>query len=364
MAVPPSVCGRVTVQVLEEPAASADGAHTTDRTPGAVVKLITASCHELLSDALSRAVWSAAIGAALIENVRVVVPAGTVTVAGTIRDALSLVRLTVPPELVHSVTVHVPAPSGPSVVGAQEIDVTRAGDVRSMGMLTENPFSDAVTVASSSAVIVPAVTTKAAVVAPAAMTAAAGAASEALLLDRLTEAPPLLDRLTEHVACSPLCSAMGEHVSDVITIAGVKLIVTVREDPFTDAATVTVCSPGRTLAAVTVNVAVVAPAATVTDPGANSNELLLEMVSDPLPALDSVTVHVLEPDDDRVAGVQASDVIVIGTFRGRDVDMDEPFSAAVIVADCSVLTLLIVTTNVATVALIPTETDCGTVAAG
>ena len=41
--VPPCVSGRVTVQVLEEPAIRAEGAQTSDRTPGSIVRLTTAA---------------------------------------------------------------------------------------------------------------------------------------------------------------------------------------------------------------------------------------------------------------------------------------------------------------------------------
>jgi len=171
---------------------------------------------------------------------RVLDPAGTVTLPGTISVALSLLTLIVPPAVVASVTAHVADPSCARVVGAHESEMTRVGVARSIGMLREDPLRDAVSIAFWSAVTLPAITTKDVAVAPDATSADVGAVNKALLVDSFTDALPLFDTVTVHVALSPVCSPMDEHVSDVITTACVRLMDAVREDPFSDAVMVAV----------------------------------------------------------------------------------------------------------------------------
>jgi len=110
-----------------------------------------------------------------------------------------------------------------------------------------------------------------------------------------------------------------------------------------------------------VKVTVVAPEATATDAGRESDALLLEIATPPPPVLDRVTVQVLEPALVTVEGLQTSDVIVTGVLSVSEVDRDDPFSMAVMVADWSVVTTLRVARNVAAVALGGTDTDAGTV---
>ena len=232
---PPCVCGRVAVQVLEEPAMRAEGAHTSDRTPAAVVRLNAAACQDVPSVALIVALWSVVRMPALTAKDRVVDPAGTATVPGALRAALSLVMPTVPPATVESVTVQVPDPSCARVGGVHDNEIRRDGVVRSSGRLREAPLSDAVNVAFPSAVMVPAVTTNDAVVEPGTIWADAGAVNKLLLVDSVTEAAPLLDTVAVQVVLSPVCKTMGEHVSIVMMTVGVKVIEALREDPLSDA---------------------------------------------------------------------------------------------------------------------------------
>ena len=86
--------------------------------------------------------------------------------------------------------------------------------------------------------------------------------------------------------------------------------------------------------AVTVNVAVVAPDATVTEVGVVSNALLSDNVTAvaAVAAFDRVTVQVLLAAEFRLVGEHASDVSVTGATKLIVAVCDTPLSVAVTVA--------------------------------
>jgi hypothetical protein len=255
--------------------------------------------------------------------------------------------LTMPPAVVESVTLHVADPSGPSIVGLHESDVIRVRVKRSIKMLRDDPaLSDAVIVAFPSASIVPADTVKDALDPPEVTSTDVGTDKSALSVDSLTDRLPVLESVTVQFARSPLCNDVVEHVSDVIMTALVNENVADREDPFNDAVTVAIWSMGTTAPTFAVKVALVAPEATETDAGTDSNALLLATATVPPPVLDRVTVHVVAPPTETVVGEQASDVMVIGMLKMSVVALEEPFSIAVIVADWSPVAPLTAMRNV------------------
>ena len=81
--------------------------------------------------------------------------------------------------------------------------------------------------------------------------------------------------------------------------------------PFNVAVSVAVWSDAI-VPAVAVNVAVVDPAATVTDPGTVSAAVLLDSVTVPPPVFVSVTVQLLVPPLLSVAGVHDNELTVTG----------------------------------------------------
>ena len=87
--------------------------------------------------------------------------------------------------------------------------------------------------------------------------------------------------------------------------------------------------------AVTLNVADVAPAATATDAGVVSSELLSDSVTVVLAvaALLNVTVQVLTALEPRVVGVQASDESVTAAARLMVAVFETPLIVAVTTAD-------------------------------
>jgi len=116
--------------------------------------------------------------------------------------------------------------------------------------------------------------------------------------------------------------------------------------------------------AVAVNVALLAPAPTVTDEGTVSSVLLSDTATAVPPAgaaPESVTVHVLLPDELRLAGEQLNDVSDTGTIRLIAAVRDTLPSVAVTVALPLDVIVPAVAVNVAVVAPAPTVTDEGTV---
>ena len=87
--------------------------------------------------------------------------------------------------------------------------------------------------------------------------------------------------------------------------------------------------------AVTLNVADVAPAATATDAGVVSSELLSDSVTVVLAvaALLNVTVQVLAALEPRVVGVHASEESVTAAAREMVAVFETPLSVAVTTAD-------------------------------
>ena len=87
--------------------------------------------------------------------------------------------------------------------------------------------------------------------------------------------------------------------------------------------------------AVTVNVADVAPAATATDAGVVSSELLSDSVTVVLAvaALLNVTVQVLAALEPRVVGVHASEESVTAAAKEMVAVFETPLSVAVTTAD-------------------------------
>ena len=86
--------------------------------------------------------------------------------------------------------------------------------------------------------------------------------------------------------------------------------------------------------AVAVKVAVVDPAATVTEAGTVSRALLSDIVTvvTAVAAFDNVTVQVLLADEFRLEGEHAKDVSVTGATRLMLAVCDTPLSVAVTVA--------------------------------
>src|SRR5882672_12812841 len=155
------------------------------------------------------------------------------------------------------------------------------------------------------------VTLKVALVAPAATVTLAGTVAAGLLLESVTCAPPAGAgpfSVTVPVEEPPPVTLAGLTVSDE-TAGGSTVSVAVRVAPPEDAERVTGVD-AATAPVVTLNVALVAPAATVTLAGTVAAGLLLESVTCAPPADAgpfSVTVPVEEPPPVTLVGLTVSD---------------------------------------------------------
>ncbi len=247
-----------------------------------------------------------------------------------------------------------------------------AADVcNEMVALAVVPFSVPVSVAVWFAVRVPVEMLNVPVVAFAVTGTDAGAVKTGdPLLAKVTTTPPVgaaCDSVTVHVALpfedsvaavqeSPLTVAVA--CKEIVAIAVVKLSV-----PASVAARVTDILP-----AVTLNVAVVAFAATVTDAGAvKTGDPLLAKVTTTPPvgaASDSVTVQVALPFEDSVVAVQESPLIVTGVCNEMVALAVIPFSVPVSVTVWFAVSVPVEMLNVPVVTFAATVTDAGAPKAG
>lgn len=204
------------------------------------------------------------------------------------------------------------------------------------------------------------------VVAPAATAIEAGTVNDPLSLESATVAPPAgaaPDRFTVQLDVPPALTLVGVHVTELSMICGTSEMVVAWELPPNDAVTpavrLLVIAP-----AVAVKVAVDAPAATVTDAGTVSKAWLLDSETTEPPATDApdrVTVQVDDVADASVAGLQLRDPTTFWGTRDTTVLVELPVIEAVSVADCALLTVPLVASNVTLLVPDATVTVAGAV---
>jgi len=252
----------------------------------------------------------------------VVAAAATVTLTGTVRLALLLLRVTTEPPVGAaplSVTVQALVPGPVSAAGLHDsrLAMTLIGALRLMAELALAPLAAAVRVAVESLGIVPAVAEKVVVVAPAAIVVEAGVVSSGLFEEMLTETPPAgaaALAVTVQLLTAPEFSVVGVQTNAVTLTSGVRLNDAVADAPFRLAVSTGVCVLA-TVPAVAVKAPVVAPAATVTLAGTVRLALLLLSVTTEPPvgaAPLSVTVQALVPGPVKAAGLHESALAVTG----------------------------------------------------
>ena len=226
-------------------------------------------------------------GVVLTVNVAVVAPAATVTLAGTVAAAVLLLEsdTTAPPLGAAALKVTVPVEEAPptTLVGltvtAESADA--AGGVTVSVALRFTPAYAAVMVTGVELATVVVVIPKAALAAPPATVTVAGTPAALLLLDRAMTAPP--DgagplSVTVPCDCAPPATLEGLTASDasVATPGGPGSTQRIGWSPFPALHTVIITGVDiATLLVVTVNVALLAPAGTVTLAGTDATEGLL-----------------------------------------------------------------------------------------
>jgi hypothetical protein len=279
--------------------------------------------------------------AAVAVNDPVLTPAGISTDAGTVKFALLLANVTEAPPLraaAVSVIVQVELPAPVREAGLQVSPLTSTGaSVTLTAAEVEAPFAVAVIVTGVAAVTLPAVAVKVAVALPAATVTEPGMVNMALLSERATSNPPAgaaLFKPRVQVVEAPDNTVAGEQLSVEGTIGPRRLSEALAVAPFRVAVSTAVLSV-VTVATDAVKPAVDAPAATVTDAGSVTRALLSAKVTTVPPvgaAPVSATVHVADPPEFRVAGVQVRELRVTVIVSWIDADLELPFSAADTVA--------------------------------
>jgi hypothetical protein len=226
------------------------------------------------------------LAAAVALNVAVVVPAVIVTDGGTVSKLLLLASVTLEPPMGAtwvSVTVQVLTALCARLVGLQVTPETSTGARRPMLAVWKLPPRIAVTVTLwLLAIELAAVALKAAVVAPAATITEAGTVSQVLLLSSATLDPPVgaaWVSVTVQVLTALCARLVGLQVTPETRTPVSRLMVTVRELLPRVAVKVALWLLAIEAPAVALNVAVVAPAATVTEAGTVSEALLLASVT-------------------------------------------------------------------------------------
>ena len=179
-------------------------------------------------------------------KVVVVLPAGTLTEAGTVRAALLSDTATSRPPVgatLFKVTVHVVVVLDKTATGEQLNADGTIGATRLRVALVVVPFRLAVNSAVLSAVTVDTEAANPALDAPAGTPTDTGVETNVLLSVRATTAPPagaIAVNIAVHVADAPEPSVVGVHVSEASVTGGVRLIDAALELPFNAAVTVTV----------------------------------------------------------------------------------------------------------------------------
>jgi hypothetical protein len=176
----------------------------------------------------------------------VVAAAATVTLAGTVKLALLLVKATAEPPVGAGplkVTVQALVPGPVREAGLQVRPLTVTGAISESVELADVPLAAAVSVAVELLVIVPAIATKLAVVDAAATVIEAGAVSNGLLEEMVTLRPPVgagALAVTVQVLLAPDVSEAGTQTSEVTVTGGARLMEAVFELPFKAAVTTAV----------------------------------------------------------------------------------------------------------------------------
>ena len=143
----PPVLDTVTVQVALAPVPRLAGVHVNPLTTVAVASTIVVVCVLPFSVAVMIAGRSIVIVPAVAANVAVVLPAFTVTEAGTVSATALLDSVTVAPLVFDTVTMHVELPPEPRLVGLHVSPLTPAAAAKAMVAVAVPPFSVAVMIA-------------------------------------------------------------------------------------------------------------------------------------------------------------------------------------------------------------------------
>jgi len=271
----------------------------------------------------------------------VLTPAGIRTDEGTVKFAWLLTNVTEAPPLraaVVSVIVQVELPAPVREAGLQVSPLTSTeASVTLTAAEAEAPFAVAVIVTGVAAETAAAAAVNVAVALPAATVTEAGTVRAALLSEMETSNPPAAATLFKprvQVVAVPENTVAGEQLSVEGMIGPRRLRVALAVTLFRVAVSTAALSV-VTVDTVAVKPAVDAPAATVTDAGIVTKALLSVRATTEPPvgaAPVSATVHVADPPEFRVAGVQVRELRAAVVVSRIDADLELPFNVANTVA--------------------------------
>jgi hypothetical protein len=253
---------------------------------------------------------------AVIEKDPVVLPAGSITCAGTDNPLPGEERLTVViPVLLDRVTVQELVPPGGRVVRPHVREVI-AGDADNVRLVDwDAPPTLTVSAAVSSAVGAAAVAVKEAVLDPAGTVSVAGDVRSGFALATSSVTPPAgacLVKVTVHVALAPAARLAGEHVSELMPM-GADDSVKLRVTPFMLAVSTAVLADGDALT-LAAKFALLEPGWTVTVAGTLTSAVpvsAMDTISLPMVRL-TVTVQLSWAPGLRVAGLHTSEPRLAG----------------------------------------------------
>ncbi|MBM3776485.1 MAG: hypothetical protein FJW37_15195 [Acidobacteria bacterium] len=276
---------------------------------------------------------------AVMVNVALREPAGTLTLAGSVRAVLLTARATGSPPVpagLFRVMVQSALAAAARVAAEQASREIDEPGVRATAKVLA-PFAVAVIVALAAALTAPAVAVKLAIVAPAGTVTLAGTLSKLLLLLRATVVPPLPaadPSVTVQAAAPPDPRFAG--VQESWEMAAPSVTAAVFETPFQVAVMVAVPAEVKEPTVIE-KLAVLAPAASGADAGAVTAGWLLEMLTGGSPACaapESVAVQFAGPAAEKDDGVQTSEIrlttaeVGIETL-GADREPESPFAEVV-----------------------------------
>ena len=362
---------RVTVQLVEPLDKTELGLQAMVETSTGATRLRDALWELPLRLAVTVAAWVMVTVPTFAVKLAEVLLAATVTEAGSVSTELLSESATLAPPVGAAcvrLTVHVVEAPEFTLVGLQLRAETLMGTTRLRVTVWEVPFRVAVTVAVWLVVMVPTVAVKEAeVLLPGTLTEAGTVRAE-LLSESVTLAPPLGAawlRVTVQAVEDPEFTLVGLQVSAETAVGATKVRVAVWEAPFRVAVRVTLWLV-VTVPAVAVKVVEVLLAATVTEVGSVSAELLSESATLVPPvgaAWLRVTVQVVEAPELTLVGLQVSAEIAVGATRLRVAVWEAPFRVAVTVALWLVVSVPAVAVKLAEVLLAATVTEAGSVSA-
>jgi hypothetical protein len=306
-------------------------------------------------------------------KVALVAPFANATVAGTVNAGLLLVSATVdtPTFALVSWTAQIPEPPGITFDGVQLTPEMAAAAERTIEKVFEVPFNDAVMLVVAFVEINPACTANVTEDEPkGTWRAVVGTTSMGFPLDREITArlPPASAsvKATVQVVDAAEVSRPDWHVIEEIP-STCNAIVVLAVVPFNVAVSVAVWS-AAIIPVVTLNITVVALVAASTDAGAvNTGDPLFPTVTSAPPAgapCDSMTVHIALPFELNAVAVHVSPLTVVGACSAIVVLTVVPFNVAASVAVWLIVSVPVVTLNVAVATFAATGTDAGAVNAG